>query len=104
MTGTPPLNIPYGSAAPWPSSFCYCGMLHPFGVSHLDVQLAEMRDPLRLDALWKRHRAAVLAEMPEHDAADLAEAETAADDAQRIAELRDELEGAHYADPDRAEG
>lgn len=112
MTDPLPLSVLYGAAPPWPSSPCYCGMLHPFGVFHDAVQLAESGDPLWTDALWKRHRAELLASdarelamrgepVPDDLAAALADAEAADDDARRIAELRDELEGGHDADPDR---
>lgn len=112
VTDSPPLSLPYSSAPPWPSWRCYCGMLHPFGVFHPDVQLAERGDPLWADALWKRHHTALLASdigelrmrgqaVPDDLAALLAAAEACADEALRIAELRDEMEGAHDADPDR---
>ncbi len=113
MTDPLPLSVPLGAAPPWPSARCYCGMLHPFGVFHDAVQLAESGDALWTDAVWKRHRAELLTSearelgmrgqpVPDDLAAALADAEAADDEAQRIAELRDELEGAHDADPERA--
>ncbi|GAA5098828.1 hypothetical protein GCM10025760_34290 [Microbacterium yannicii] len=107
------LFAPFGAITAWPSAPCYCG-LHPLGIDHLAATLAEL-DPLWFDAAETRSRAAILAAnvaelrgrgelVPDALTAALTEAEAAADDAQRIAELRDELDGGHDADPERAEG